>query len=291
MASTAGVAPRPAAAALAIRAQRWFPRLLLHGALLAGGFVMVMPFLWMVTTSLKPIRLTYMPPHLFPAYFEWRNYLVAWETAPFGRFYLNSLVMAVSITVGQLLLCSMAGYAFARLRFPGRDLLFLLVLGTMMVPFPVILIPSYLVVQWLGWIDTYQALIVPRLVGAFGIFLMRQYFLTVPYELDEAAQLDGASKLGVLWRIYLPLSGPALSALAIFTFLFAWNDFLWPLIVTNTSEMWPIQAGLAGFQGKYGSQWVYLMAGTVTATVPAILAFLLGQRRIIEGVALTGLKG
>lgn len=262
-----------------------------HALLLAGGLAVVSPFLWMITTSLKPIKLTYAPPYLLPTHFEWRNYLVAWQAAPFARFYLNSLIMAVGITSGQLLFSSLAAYGFARLRFPGRDILFLVFLGTMMVPFHVTLIPAYLIVRWLGWLDTYQALIVPRLVSAFGIFLLRQYYLTIPTELDEAALMDGCSRLGVWWRILLPLSQPALAALAIFAFLFAWNDFLWPLVITNDPDMRTIQLGLAMFQGRYGTQWTYLMAGTVTATIPGILVFLLGQSRFIEGITLTGLKG
>ena len=273
------------------KASRWLPRMFLHILLLAGGSVVVLPFAWMITTSLKPLKLTYSPPYLFPTHFEWHNYVIAWKAAPFLRFYLNTTIMTVCIVTGQLMLCSMAAYAFARLRFPGRDLLFLVFLGTMMVPFHVTLIPSYLIIHRLGWIDTYQALIVPRLVSAFGIFLLRQYFLTIPTELDEAALLDGCSRLGVLWRIILPLSQPALSALAIFSFLFAWNDFLWPLIVTNDPLMRTIQLGLAMFQGKYGTRWTYLMAGTVTATIPGIIVFLVGQKRFIEGIALTGLKG
>ena len=269
----------------------WLTGALVHLLLLTGGGAVVLPFLWTITTSLKPLKMTYSPPYIIPTHFEWKNYVVAWEAAPFPRFYLNTTIMAVSIVIGQLTLCSMAAYAFARLKFPGRDLLFLVFLGTMMVPFHVTLIPAYLIVHWLGWVDTYQALIVPRLVSAFGIFLLRQYFLTIPNELDEAALLDGCSKLGVLWHIILPLSQPALSALAIFAFLFAWNDFLWPLIVTNDPLMRTIQLGLAMFQGKYGTRWTYLMAGTVTATVPGIIIFLIGQKRFIEGVALSGLKG
>ncbi len=264
---------------------------LIHALLLAGGLIVVLPFLWMVTTSLKPMKLTYAPPYLWPTHFEWQNYVVAWRAAPFLRFYLNSAMMAIGITLGQVFLSSLAAFALARLRFPGRDAAFLIFLGTMMVPFHVTLIPSYLIVRWLGWSDTYQALIVPRLVSAFGIFLMRQYYLTIPMDFDEAARIDGCSPVGVWWRIVLPLSQPALAALAIFAFLFAWNDFLWPLVVTNATEMRTIQLGLAMFQGRYGTQWTYLMAGTVTATIPGIVAFLLGQGRFIEGVTLTGLKG
>lgn len=263
---------------------------LLHLTLIGGAVLVILPFLWMITTSLKPVKEAFLPPYFIPASFEWRNYVIAWQAAPFVRFYLNSFLMGVSITVGQVLSSAMAAYAFTRLRFPGRDKLFLLFLATMMIPFHVQLIPAYLVIQWLHWLDTYQALIVPRLVSAFGIFLLRQYFLTIPKELDEAALLDGCSRLAVLWRIILPLAQPALAALGIFAFLFAWNDFLWPLIVTNSAEMRPIQVGLAVFNGKYGTQWVYLMAGTAMATLPGLLIFFAGQRKFVEGMVMSGLK-
>lgn len=262
-----------------------------HGALLAGAAVVLVPFLWMVTTSLKPPRAVHLAPHIFPTRFEWRNFVDAWRAEDFARYYLNSAVMAVAITAGQLLLSSLAGYAFARLRFPGRDLLFWVVLATMMVPVYVTLIPSYLVVRGLGWLDSYPALIVPRLVSAFGIFLMRQHYLTIPRDLEEAALLDGASRLRIWGGIFLPRSGPGLATLGIFSFLFAWNDFLWPLIVTTSPEMRTVQLGLAMFSGRYGTQWTLLMAGAVTATVPALLVFALGQRWFVRGIAATGVKG
>jgi multiple sugar transport system permease protein len=263
----------------------------IHAVLIAGALVMVMPYMWMVTTSLKPVEMTNTPPYLIPARFEWSNYTEAWEAAAFARFYLNSAVMTVGITVGQVIFSSLAAYAFARLEFPGREMLFLLFLGTMMIPFHVILIPSYLIVQKLGWVDTFQALIVPRMVSAFGIFLMRQYYQSIPTELDDAASIDGCSRLGVWWRVIVPLSGPALTTLGIFAFMFAWNDFLWPLVVINDPDMRTVQLGLAMFQGRYGTRWTLLMAGTVTATIPTIIVFLFGQRRFIESIAQTGLKG
>jgi multiple sugar transport system permease protein len=252
---------------------------------------MIVPFLWMVTLSLKPVERTYTAPFLFPTVFELSNYTKAWDAAPFDRYYLNTAIMTLGITLGQLLFSSLAAYAFARLKFPGRETLFLLFLGTMMIPFHVILIPSYLIVQRLGWTDTYQALIIPRIVSAFGIFLLRQYYQSIPFELDEAAMLDGASRIGVWRRIILPLSGPALATLGVFAFLFAWNDFLWPLVVTNDPDMRTVQLGLAMFQGRYGTQWTLLMAGTVTATLPTILAFAIGQRWFIASVAQSGMKG
>jgi multiple sugar transport system permease protein len=261
-----------------------------HLLLLIGAAAMIAPFLWMVTTSLKTGSEVFKPPYLLPGTFHWENYVRAWEAAPFALYYLNSLVMTLAIVAGHVLFDAMAAYAFARLRFPGRNLLFLLFLGTMMVPIYVTIIPAYTLVSWLGWIDTYQALIVPRLVDVFGIVLLRQYFLTIPVELEEAALIDGASKFTVLWRIVFPLARPALATLSVFSFLFAWNDFLWPLLVTNSDSLRTIQVGLAAFQGRYGTQWNYLMAGTVTATLPGIAVFLFAQRALIRGIALTGLK-
>jgi multiple sugar transport system permease protein len=266
-------------------------RIAVHGFLLLGAVLMIVPYLWMITLSLKPPELTHTAPYLFPMVFEWGNYSAAWSAAPFGRYYLNTAIMTAGIVGGQMIFSSLAAYAFARLRFPGREALFLIFLGTMMIPFHVILIPSYLIVQWLGWVDSYSALIVPRLVSAFGIFLLRQYYQSIPIELDEAALLDGSSRIGVWWRVMLPLSGPALATLGVFAFLFAWNDFLWPLVVTNNPDMRTVQLGLAMFQGRYGTQWTLLMAGAVTATLPTILAFLIGQRWFISSIAQSGMKG
>jgi len=265
--------------------------LLIHAALIAGALVMVVPFLWMLTLSLKPAALTHQPPYLIPTRFEFSNYEAAWQAAPFARYYFNSIVMTAGIVFGQVLLSSLAAYAFARLRFPGRELLFMVFLATMMVPFHVILIPSYLIIDRLGWIDSYVALIVPRMVSAFGIFLLRQYYQGIPRELDDAAMIDGASRIGIWWRIILPLSGPGLATLGIFAFMFAWNDFLWPLVVVNDPDMRTVQLGLAMFQGRYGTQWTLLMAGTVTATLPTLLIFLIGQRWFIQSVAQSGVKG
>lgn len=271
--------------------RRRVTRVLTHVLLLGGAFLSAMPFLWMVTTSLKPQGVLYQPPLLVPTHFDWHNYVEAWKAAPFPRFFLNSAVMTAGITVAQTLFSAMAGYAFARLRFPGRNVVFLLVLGTMMIPFPITIIPSFLIVAHLGWLNSYQALIVPRAVSAFAIFLFRQFFLSIPPELEEAALIDGASRFTVFWRVVLPLSGPVIAASSIFSFLFAWNDFLWPLLVTTRTGMQTIQLGLAIFQGQYGVFWTLLMAATVLATLPAILAFLLAQRRFIEGITSSGLKG
>lgn len=258
--------------------------------LLSTAFLVFLPYLWMLTTSLKPLELTFQPPHLIPGHFEWENYRTAWDATSFDRFYVNSLVMAIGITIGQVLTSAMAGYAFERLEFPFKNVLFFLFLGTLMIPLPLLLVPMYLIVNDLGWLDSYQGLMVPRLWTAFGVLLMRQYFRTLPKELDEAAMIDGSTRFGVLFKILLPLSRPAVAALGLFAFLFAWNDFLWPLIVLSNPDMFTIQIGLAQFAGKYGTQWVSLMAGTVTATLPVLVAFLLAQRWVIRGMTLGALN-
>lgn len=276
--------------ATGLRLRRPSSRLAVHLLLLVGIAAVLVPFLWMVTTSFKSPGAVHLPPYIVPSAFEWDNYLAAWRAEDFARYYVNTAVMALFIVAGQLLFASGAGYAFARLQFPGRTVLFWVVLATMMVPVYVTVIPSYLIVRGLGWLDSFPALIVPRLVSAFGIFLMRQYYLSLPAELEEAAMIDGASRLRTWWSIALPMSMPALATLGIFAFLFAWNDFLWPLLVTTSPKMRTVQLGLAMFSGRYGTQWTLLAAGTVTATIPAIIAYLVGQRWLLRGITVEGQK-
>lgn len=276
------------------RRRRWHARLVnlaVHGGLIAGAFLVMVPFLWTITTSLKPLRQTWTPPFFYPATFTWRNFVEAWRAANFARFYLNTAVMTAVIVAGQVVFSAMAAYAFARLKFFGRDVLFLVILGTTMIPFYTILLPSYLIVQKLSWLDTYAALTVPRLVSAFAIFLLRQYYLGIPKELDEAAYMDGCSAWKTLWLIVFPLAKPALATVGIFAFLFGWHDFLWPLMVTRSPEMSTIQYGLSTFNGKYSNQWVYLTAGIITATIPTLALFAVAQRYFVRGVASVGLKG
>jgi multiple sugar transport system permease protein len=269
-----------------IRPRALGQRALLHLLLLSTAFLVFLPYLWMVTTSLKPLKLTFQPPFLIPEHFEWHNYADAWNAAPFDRFYVNSMIMAAAIAVGQVLTSAMAAYAFERLEFPLKNTLFFVFLGTLMIPLPLLLIPSYVIVERFGWLNTFYALIVPRLWTPFGILLMRQYFRTLPRELDEAAMTDGSTRIGVLFRVLLPLSRPAVATLGLFAFLFAWNDFLWPLIMLDNPDRFTIQLGLANFAGKYGTQWVQLMAGTVTATLPVLVFFLFVQRWIIRGLTM-----
>lgn len=266
-------------------------QILVHVFIYSLAFLTIAPFLWMVLTSVKDMSeiFTY-PPKWWPEVFRFENYVNAFQAAPFGRFYLNSMLVATLVTIGQLITCSMAAFAFARLRFKGRDLLFYIFLGTMMIPYNVTMIPSFMILYWLGWIDTYYALIVPGLASAFGTFLLRQFFLTIPRELEEAAYIDGASKFSVLWRIIMPLAKPALATLAIFTFMGVFNDFIWALIVINSEELHTVQLGLAIFRDRYTTQWDLLMAGSVTAVMPILIVFFFAQKYFIKGITLSGLK-
>jgi multiple sugar transport system permease protein len=263
-----------------------------YGVLLLGGLTMLAPFLWMVSTSLMDeFEVFTFPPRLLPEIVQWSNYPEALTALPFGQFFLNSLIMAVCIVSGQLLICSLAGYAFARLRFPGRDRLFVLFLANLMIPVIVLIIPRFLLVSMTGGVDTYWGLIVPELVSVYGIFLMRQFFLTLPRDLEDAARIDGAGEFTIWWRIVLPLSKPALATLGVFSFVATWQSFLWPLIVTRSLQMRPIEVGIASFHGAFETNWPYQMAAAVTAVVPLILLFLFTQRYFVRGIALTGMKG
>ena len=259
--------------------------------LIPAALLVLVPYLWMFTTSLKLRGTTGLPPYLFPNVFEWSNYVKAWQAAPFLRYYFNTAVVAVSIILARTVLASMAAYAFAFLRFPGRKLLFLLFLGTMMIPFQATIIPSYLIIRDLHWFNSFQALIVPRMVDAFSIFILRQAFISTPRDYLDAARLDGCSHWQALWRVVVPLNSSSVVTMGLFTFLFAWNDFLWPLLVANNEQMRTIQLGLQIFAGRYQTEWTYMMAGTVTATFLPVILFLIAQRSFISGLTRTGLKG
>jgi multiple sugar transport system permease protein len=215
----------------------------------------------------------------------WRRFV------PSGRFFFNTTLVTGVCVLGNLLFCSLAGYAFARFRFFGRDVVFVVILATLMVPFQVVMIPTFLIMKELGMIDSLGALILPNLVTPFGIFLMRQFFRTLPIDLEEAARIDGCSRLETLFRIVLPLSGPALATLAVITFLYSWNDFLWPLIVIQSTNHMTLQLGLSTFQGAHATNWTLLMAGNVMATLPMLIAFVLAQKQFVNSIAATGVKG
>jgi multiple sugar transport system permease protein len=262
------------------------------GALVLLAATMLAPFLWMVSTSLMgEFEVFQFPPRFIPATLRWSNYPEAMGMQPFGRFFLNTAIVAGTSVAGQLLFCSMAAYAFARLRFPGRDRLFGAYLATMMIPAIVTVIPAFLLVSRLGLINTYPALFLPTISSVWGIFLLRQFFLSIPRDLEDAARVDGASELTIFWRIILPLSKPALATLAIFTFMASWKDFLWPLIVTNRTDMRTVEVGIAGFNSLYSTDWPHQMAAAVLVLLPVIIVFFIAQKYFVRGITLTGLKG
>lgn len=253
---------------------------------------MIVPFLWMISTSFKSIPEVFAYPIIWiPETIRWENYPQVLELLPFGRYLFNTAFVSAAVTILELVTSSLAAYAFARLNFPGRDKLFLLYLGTLMIPGQVTLIPNFLLMRWFGWIDTYMALIIPAAFTAFGTFLLRQFFLSIPRELEEAARADGASYFRVYWQIILPLSGPALATLAVFSFMTQWNAFIWPLIVTNREELRTVTVGLRYFQDELVTDYHYLMAGSVMSVIPVLIIFLLLQRYFVRGIALTGMGG
>jgi multiple sugar transport system permease protein len=265
--------------------------LLLHLVLLTAAGLVLLPYYLMVVTSLKPIREVFTDPFAWiPSRFAWENYVDAWNHAPFGRYFVNSTIISVSETVGVLVTSALAGYAFARMRFVGREVLFTLFLGTLMVPGEVQLVPNYITIVRLGWLNTYNALIVPWLASVFGIFLMRQFFAGIPQELQDAATMDGASHWTFLWHVVVPLSTPAFITVALLTFLGSWNALTWPLIVTTTPEMRPVMVGLLSFSGEWGTQPRLLMAAATFSVLPVLALFFVLQRYFIQGVARAGLK-
>lgn len=244
-----------------------------------------------VTSFMDELEVFTFPPKFIPDRFLWQNYLEALTVLPFGRFFFNSLVMSVAIVLGQLTVCSLAAYAFARLDFPGRDKIFIAYLSYLMIPVIVLLIPRFLLVKSFGWVDTFWALIAPEVVSVWGIFLLRQFFMTLPRDLEDAARIDGASELRIFWNIVLPLSRPALATLAIFAFISSWQSFLWPLIATRSMEMRPVEVGISMFHSIYVEKYPQGMAAATVAVVPLVILFFLTQRYFIRGIALTGMKG
>ncbi|MEJ5228871.1 MAG: carbohydrate ABC transporter permease [Pseudothermotoga sp.] len=264
----------------------------LFAVMVVVAFFMLVPFFWMFSTSLKTVGEVFeYPPKWIPTTFHWENYKKVWTVVPFGRYMINSFIVSASITLLHLIVASLSAYAFARLNFPGRDRLFLLYLATLMIPGQVTMIPNFILVKIFGWTDTYVGLIIPNIFTAFGVFLLRQFFMTIPKDYEDAARIDGASRFYVYSRIIIPLSIPAVSTLAIFTFVFQWNNLLWPLIVVSKDYMKTITIGLASFQGMYGTSWNLLMAAAVMGVLPSVIAFVVGQKYLIKGITLTGLKG
>lgn len=291
-AALTGARPLRARGSARARRRRWADRLVLYVLAAIAFVILAGPLLWMLSSSLKgPDEVLANPPTAIPHELRWQNYSDVFSQVPFGRYLLNSLLVATVVTAVALLFHSMAAYSLARLRFPGRDKIFLAILMTLMVPFTVIAVPLFIIVDWLGWVDTYQGLIVPMIPHAFGIFLLRQFYLSVPRELEEAAIIDGASLVKVYWHIILPLSRPVLAALGVFFFLANWNNFLWPLIVTQDQHLWVVQLGIQQFTGQHASHYNLIMAASTVAALPTLILFFVLQRRLVEGIKLTGLKG
>jgi multiple sugar transport system permease protein len=257
----------------------------------ALAVVALAPFAWMLSTSLMDELEVYrFPPPLLPEAPRWNNYPGALTAQPFGRYFVNSLVFAGCVVVGQLATAATAGYAFARLSFRGREKLFLGVLSILMVPAVVVLIPRFLLIDALGWVDTYQGLVSTELVSVWGIFLLRQHFRMTPRELEDAARMDGAGPWSVFWRVSLPLAKPALATLALFAFIDAWKNLLWPLIATRSAAMRTVEVGIASFHGIYVTNWPYQMAAAVAAVLPIVVLFLFTQRYFVRGIQMTGFK-
>lgn len=264
---------------------------LLHGlnytGLLAVAALFLFPFFWMVSNAIRSNdEVLAVPPRLLPTTFHWENFIEAWAHLPFGQFFLNSLIVAISVTIIVVIVSCLAAYAFARLNFWGRDQLFLAYLGTLMIPQAMLVIPLFLLISKIGWINTYQGLILPMAFSSFGAFLLRQFFLTIPKELEEAAFIDGASRLRILVSIVVPISLPAIGLLSLFTFIGQWNNFLWPLIIASNSDMATLPLGLLLFKTQQGTAWNYIMAGATFSMLPGIVLAVLLQRFIFSGIAI-----
>jgi multiple sugar transport system permease protein len=267
--------------------------LILHLLLAFGALVMIFPFIWMVLTSFKDISQAFLiPPKWIPDPWVWQNYPDSLNALPFGRAYFNSFYITALVVGVTLITGSMAAYAFAKINFPGREILFLLFLATMMVPGQVTIIPLFLIMKQLGWVDSHLSIIVPgALFNAFAVFLLRQFIRGIPKEMEEAATIDGCSRWRIYWQIILPLLVPAMSALGIFLFLGSWNEFFRPLIFLSSPDLFTVPLMLNQFRGQYTIDWTLLMAGSAIAVIPVLVIYILLQRRIIEGITLTGLTG
>jgi multiple sugar transport system permease protein len=258
------------------------------------GILFMLPFVWMVVNSLKDIRGIYQyPPSFVPTSLEFGNYVEAWNAAPFGTFFMNSVIVSVAVVIGQLLTASLAGYSFARLRYPGRDAIFLLYISLLMVPFTVLLIPLFVQMRTFGWVNSLLPVIVPFLFTPWGTFMMRQFMVTLPRELEDAARIDGCGFFRTYWLVILPLTKPALATLGIFTFVNTWNSFQWPLIVLGTPNVKTLPLGLASFQAQSAMRtpWHLIMAAATFIVIPVLITFVLGQKYYVRGIVTTGIKG
>ncbi|MGD2146035.1 MAG: carbohydrate ABC transporter permease [Anaerolineae bacterium] len=286
-------APRHFRGGQRYRVRHALARILVYCVAVSLAVLFLLPLFWMISSSLKPnYQVLEFPPRWLPSPLRWQNYPEALTYVPFGRYALNTLFVTLMTIVGHVLSCTVVAYGFARLRAPGKQFLFILLLATMMLPYPATMIPIYIGFNALGWVNTFWPLIVPAFFGnAFYIFLLRQFFLTIPPNLEDAARIDGANTFQIIWHVILPIVRPAIATVAIFTFQSTWNDFLAPLIYLHDQSKYTVSLGLSFFRSNYDVQWAYLMAASLTVTLPIILVFFLAQKTFIEGITLTGTKG
>ena len=276
----------------AVRKRGWLPFSPWHLLLMPVALVFALPLVQMVLTSfMTDADINSFPPKLIPSSLNFGGYQGFFTDTPAARWMLNTVIVSTIAVVSQLVLCSMAGYGFSRMKFRGRNFSFFAIVGTIMIPTQLLMIPTYVMFSKIGVVDTLSAAFIPWLVTAFGIFLMRQFFLSLPKELEEAGTIDGCSAFGVFWRIVLPLAKPALATLAVFTLLGSWNDLIWPLTAITNQDNFTIQVGLTTFQGTRRTQWSLLMAGNVVATMPLIIGFIIAQKQFVQTMTFSGLKG
>jgi multiple sugar transport system permease protein len=277
--------PRP-------RGSRFVRPVVTYAALLVVSSIVLIPFVWMLSSSLKrDNEVLSVPIQWIPSEFRWSNFVDIWDRIPMATYLGNSAFLALTITLLQLLTGSFAAYGFAKVRFPGRDALFVAYIATIAVPWQAYMVPQYIMMQKVELTNTYWSIILLQAFGAFGVFLMRQYYMTIPDELCEAARMDGLSEYGIYWRIILPLSKPALASLALLTFVNTWNDYMGPFIYLTSNELWTVQLGIRSFVGQYDAEFAMIMTGAVVSVVPILAVFLLGQRYFIQGIATSGMKG
>ena len=267
-------------------------KILLYLLLIILAATMLVPFIWMISTSLKTREfLLAMPPEFIPKEPSLESYKRLMELLPFGRMIVNSFIVAIAVTIGQVLTGSMAAYVFSRMEFKGKNALFVIYLATLMIPSQVTIVPLFIVMRYLGWINTYQAMILPMVFTAFGTFLLRQSFLSIPKELEEAAFIDGANHWVIFTKIILPVSRPALATLSVFGFMQAWNSYLWPRFIINKEELMTLPVGLALLHGRYITEWNLVMAGAVVTIIPMLIVYIFAQKYFVQGVVTSGIKG
>lgn len=267
-------------------------RVLIYVMLAVLTAIIFVPFFWMVSSSLKQNNEVFsIPVQWIPTEFVWQNYVDIWTRIPMLTYLKNSLFLSVTITILQVLTGSFAAYGFSKMHFTGRDVLFVAYIATIAVPWQAYMIPQYIMMQNAGLVNTHLSIILLQAFGAFGVFLMRQYYLTIPDELSEAARIDGLNEYAIWWRIILPLAKPALASLALLTFVSTWNDYMGPFIYLTSNDLWTVQLGLRSFVGQYDAEYALIMAGSVVSVIPIVLIFLLGQRYFIQGIATSGMKG